>query len=269
MGNKEIITDYETPLVLIKISEKRFLQETIDSGRIYMNTASFFREQAALGGNPMIYDIDEASQSRLVQMYLKLGKDGEYAKVFGDGVGNLAIKGNQCLYCMYGIHHKLDKINDETYKHIISKELIKSFISKDKNINDYAILLLEFPYNFLEKFNDILIERRLTGAKGFVKYDDHKYEYDVDISDERLAIEACYHKKSVYKDQNEYRLVVINKEDEPITDLFFGRLEKDDCRLIDIIENKDLEITVKIICRKKFDEFKAIVSVDEIVTNFI
>jgi len=241
--------DMTSPLVLIKISEKKFLEETINKGRIYMNPVSFYRKYALEGWNPIIYDKDEALYSLLKKDFLEI--DGSCVQIHGEETtSRMFVSGNQCLYCLYGIHQNLHKIDDETYKHTIPKEVI--------------------PYLFLKKVDNALKARRTPGAAGFVAYDDHKYEINRSKTKMYDSIEACFHKRQFYSKQSKYRIVALNNEDVPITDLYIGALEKDEYSpLINIEPNKDFEILLKVNCREKLSESKSIISINEITTCFV
>jgi len=170
---------------------------------------------------------------------------------------------------MYGIHLNEDNVNDETYRHIISKNLIRSFVASNNSFSDYAILLFRRPDLFLEKVHDALYDRGMEGGIGFVKYDDHEYKYDEEtITSREKAIGACFHKRKRYAEQSEYRIVVINEGNVALSDFFIGELEKKDYSLISIEQDKDFEIAVKMKCLERTED-TATIRVGKLTTRFI
>ena len=53
-----------------------------------------------------------------------------------------------------------------------------------------------------------------------VVYDDYDYIPRFDIHSKEYSLECCFHKRSNYKYQNEFRIATLNKVNEPIKDLY-------------------------------------------------
>ncbi len=232
------------PIALFKITKKKIIEDIVNSGHIYMPAVSYFRKQVIKNPSSLIWDINEASESRKNYCYVRRKGDNEWMPIFNnDPDTHLAVGANQCIFCTYSINWRLEMISEKTYSHIIPWNVIKEIVG-DNSIEDYAILLFEFPFKTLEKFNQKLKENNYIGAWGYIGYDNHNFIPNEEQNANEYALEVCFHKDVKFSGQNEFRFVALNSKDEAIKNLYLGKLDDDEYNIIDIVEQRDLEITV-------------------------
>lgn len=260
------------PIILLKISRKEYIKEIIEEGYFHFTLASFFRENAIIFPESLIYDIDECSYSRRQTVYLENNITKKRAKIFDKDSGHMAHNRNQCLFCTYAPNIKQTFTSwDEKkkcYNMSISKEDIME-LCNGKLYNDYGIIIFEFPYKTIEKIDKEFKKQGITGVAGYVQYDDHYFEIKGDPQSLDNGIECAFHKRSIYSNQNEYRIVALNKTTEDLTSIRIGRLDDDEFSIHNIETDKDLIIEIHPYINKKISETAVALSLDYIDVKWV
>lgn len=260
------------PIILLKITRKEHIKSIIDEGFFHFTLASYFRENAIANPNSLIYDIDECSYSRLHIVYLENNITKKRAKIFDKDSGHMAHNRNQCLFCTYAPNIKQTFTSwDEKkkcYNMSISKEDIKELCNGNP-CNDYGIIIFEFPYKTIDKIDKEFKKRGITGAAGYVQYDDHYFEIKGDPQSLDNCIECAFHKRKNYSNQNEYRIVALNKTTENLTSIRIGQLDDDEFSVHNIETDKDLLVEIHPYINKKFSETAVALSLDYIDVKWV
>ncbi len=84
------------PFILLKISRKEYIKEIIEEGYFHFTLASFFRENAIIFPESLIYDIDECSYSRRQTVYKPFFLVLRPLLIHAPRVGNSPILGLRC-----------------------------------------------------------------------------------------------------------------------------------------------------------------------------
>lgn len=181
----------------IKFGSKTAIQDLFENGTIYCNPIHFFKtlEDSYRGDNyegttyiknypPGQFKISIAGKSIDQDFnYLNLHLKGAYDKMLGNIYS---------LYCLSSNVLRGDK------PVTLDKRL--------KDFGEYAILIKDNP-RFLEKVEKAIQKKKLSYDYGLVKYyDKHIYTGSVDV----------FNKPSEYAYQNEFRIYIQRKSDEPI-----------------------------------------------------
>ncbi|MGN0766224.1 MAG: hypothetical protein ACI4NF_00620 [Christensenellales bacterium] len=225
----------EKILYLAKISKKEFLEGTCTNGRIYMNTCERFRIMAAEEGGDLVGDLHECS--------FPAGTEISFGNITmksfdeeDEEVNAMCCAANYCVYCTYAII--ADSLPNEG---VISSEVFQGIVGEN-DPSEYAVLLFKQPYTLVRKVVTALSNRGLEGRCDLIAYDDHEFVSTYRFGSKEYILDLCFHKRSKYRNQKEYRIATINAKNEAIEDLYIGRLEEDEYEMIPIQMNKDLHI---------------------------
>lgn len=264
---------HSAPIALFKITRKEYIEDIINEGHFYFTQAKYFRKMAHENPDSFIYDIDECSQSRRIESYIKNPTDDEYVPIFNASSNyHLAIDNNQCLFCTYSVQRTIymdswDSIK-KCYKSIVPSCVISELCNQG-DINDYGLLIFEFPYKTIEKINQEFKKQHITGAHGHVVYDDNDYVPETDIHSVEHSIEVCFHKRKRYLNQNEFRIIALNRYHEDLKSIYVGHLDEDEYSRYELIKNKDLLIEIYPCINELIDDKILKVSVSSIKVNWI
>lgn len=269
---KEEFVESTAPLILFKITKKDYINDIVNNGHFYFTLAHYFRSKACENPNSYIYDIDECSQTRKISMYIKHRSDDQYELLFDSRQGHIAINNNQCLFCTYSVQKNVNReVWNEgkgCYECVISSEIIGE-LCNNENIEDYGLLIFEFPYKTLEKINNKLADQKIIGARGHVVYDDHDFIPEFEQDYIKNSIEVCFHKRKRFKSQNEFRIVAINKENKNLESVYIGSLEEDEYTMHSLQKNKDLLIEIYPYLNQWINDDLLKVSVDHVEVKWI
>lgn len=222
-----------TPIFLLKITRKEYIEDIISNRKLFMKNASYFRELERQQNNNVSGDIKEGSSPQCVEDSLLI--DGEWIRL-----DNVSINSNECLFCMYIINaDNSNSESDNSITHTLKWETIKQFIGNDSYTN-WGIICVQDYMKFTNWFLKEAEKKNLFGACGFVDYDEQAFiPLSTNPHDRKTNIEHYFHKRVKYAYQNEYRLIVQNISDtyveldipEELLDVF--------C-IIDIQKNQDI-----------------------------
>jgi hypothetical protein len=151
----------------------------------------------------------------------------------------------------YGITFEGEDCEDAADKYaedkLIPSDAYQSFIQAGR-----------FDVNSIRRFAN-LIDRdpgiplgRLKNDKK-VSYDNYRYVPQFDIHSKGYLLECCFHKRSKYEYQNEFRIAVLNTKDEPIGDLFV-ELEPDQLQFIELKKDHDFLCEINLDANEKGNE---------------
>lgn len=201
-----------------KIVEKAYVQNIVEHGQIYFGLLRNYRKMEQ-ESKSAVGDAGEATVTKQVREYLKV--NGEYVEIHGPNAGyNCRVNANQCAFCLYSDGLKsFEKLSKNKYQYTIPYSVIDA-ICKDKGgVENCAIII--FDINLIRKIYDALRERKLQFLGQKVIYDDFDYiPVNKEIGSSKYALECCFHKEKRYAYQKEFRIAVLNTEDNPINDLF-------------------------------------------------
>ena len=94
----------------------------------------------------------------------------------------------------------------------------------------------------VKRIVDALAKRGLIGRCDLVQYDDHNFVSPYRFGTDDYILDLSFHKRSDFKEQNEYRITTINEENSPIDDLYVGALEEDEYATIPVKMHRNLYI---------------------------
>lgn len=215
-------------LLLVRISKHKYNKTLYEDYKIFMNRQSRFRDAAYNNGQ---YDKYEGAilQGPCDFIY-HIGKE-EQKRIHLDEKGIVYKENNAYIFCMYEIEFSEQTYDAKTNKfyHNISWDYIKPLWDDD----GLEMLIIKNTAQFLEKFHIAAEKEYKTHAKGLVKYDLQEKIHDREYFEQALKddFEAVYHKIDTYKEQKEYRLMVIDKEGK---DAYILSLDKDDSLMFDV-----------------------------------
>ena len=214
----EDIKDDGDFVVFFKIIEKKYTNNFLKEGQVYFNTLDFYRTLEEKG-QQNVGDSYEASLTQKVQIYIRTN-DSDFEEIHGHRVGNnIRINANQCAFCCYGVGLKEFKKESETEFLLEIPSALLTELCKDKGgVENCAIII--FDDEFIHQILDELKIKKLSYMSKKVSYDDYDYIPQFDIHSKEYSLDCCFHKRSKYKYQNEFRIAVLNNENAPIKDLY-------------------------------------------------
>lgn len=214
-------------LLLLRISKPEYNKTLYQDYKIFMNAQRNFRNPKYNNGQ---YDKYEGAilQGPCAFVY-HVGK--EERRVDLDQNGIIYKENNAYVFCMYEV--EFDKTTYDSkinkYYHNISWDYIKH-LWDDEGLE---MLIIKNTTRFLEKFHIAAERENKSHAKGLVKYDLQDKLQSKEYFEQALRddFEAVYHKVETYKEQNEYRLTILNGQENSS---YILPLEKDNSLLFDI-----------------------------------
>lgn len=253
----EDIRDSNDFIVFFKIIEKEYVNNFLKHGQVYFGLLDDYRTKEAKGQHN-IGDSYEASLTQKVQIYIGVN-DFEFEEIHGHKTGNnIRINANQCAFCCYGIGlKKFDKESETKYIHEIPESLLTELCRDKGGVENCAIII--FDDEFIHQILDALKAKKLSYMSKIVMYDDYDYIPQFDIHSKEYSLECCFHKRSNYKYQNEFRIATLNKVNEPIKDLYVN-VEPNQIQVLELKNGYDFRCEVNInahemgeICGVEFD----------------
>ena len=240
----EGIKDNDDYIVLFKIIEKKYISNFLEDGQVYFGLLYDYRAMEAKG-QQNIGDSYEASLTQKVSTYIG-NNDAGFEEIHGHKTGNnIRINAKQCAFCCYAVGLKrFDKESETKYIHEMPASLLAEMCRDKGGVENCAIII--FDDEFIHLIWDALESKKLPYMAQKVEYDDCDYIPRFDTHSEKYSLECCFHKRSKYKYQNEYRIAALNKANEPIKDLY-----------VDIAPNQ-----IQVLELKKGYNFKCEVNID-------
>lgn len=227
--------DNKRVLYLVKIGEKKYLDETVSEGKFYMNTCEYFREKAIDEGGDLVGDLQECSFPQGTE--IKIGDVTMTPFDKNDPESTAMCYGaNYCIYCTYSV-----LAGTIPSPAIIPTNVFTGIIGND-DPSKYNVLLFKNPDSIIQRITSKLSIRGLPGRCDFVSYDDHVFCPPYRFGSNEYILDLCFHKRRDFKGQNEYRIATINTENVAIADLCIGKLSDDDYEEIPIQPGKSLYI---------------------------
>ena len=214
----ENIKDNNDSIVFFKIIEKKYISNFLEDGQVYFGLLEDYRAMEA-NGQQNIGDSYEASLTQKVQIYIEIN-DSDFEEIHGYKTGNnIRINAKQCAFCCYGVGLKEFKKESETeFMHEIPAMLLTELCKDKGGVENCAIII--FDDEFIHQILDKLKAKKLSYMSKKVLYDDYDYIPQFDIHSKEYSLDCCFHKRSKYKYQNEFRIATLNKINEPIKDLY-------------------------------------------------
>ena len=214
----ENIKDNDDFVVFFKIIEKKYINNFLKEGQVYFGLLDDYRKMEEKG-QQNIGDSYEASLTQKVQIYIGFN-DSDFEEIHGHKAGNnIIINAKQCAFCCYAVGLKrFDKESETTYIHEIPASLLAEMCRDKGGVENCAIII--FDDEFIHQILDELKTKKLSYMSKKVSYDDYDYIPQFDIHSKEYLLDCCFHKRSKYKYQNEFRIAVLNKENAPIKDLY-------------------------------------------------
>lgn len=219
-------------LLLIRISKSTYNKTLWQDYKIYMNHQRNFRDPKYNHGQ---YDRYEGAILEGPCDFI-YSDGGEKKQRHLDENGIIYKENNAYIFCMYKIEFDektYDKENNKFY-HNISWDYIKSLWDKD----GLEMMIIKNTSVFLRKFLDASNREGKKCARGLVKYDLQEKLHDKAYFEKALSddFEAVYHKVNDYKEQEEYRLTIIDDNGGDFLEL---PLENDSSLMFDILPIKE------------------------------
>ena len=213
----EDIKNNDDYVVFFKIIEKKYINNFLKEGQIYFGLLDDYRKMEGQG-QQSVGDSYEASLTQKVQIYIGFN-DSDFEEIHGHKAGNnIIINAKQCAFCCYAVGLKrFDKVSETTYIHEIPASLLAEMCRDKGGVENCAIIM--FDDEFIHQILDELKTKKLSYMSKKVSYDDYDYIPQFDIHSKEYLLDCCFHKRSKYKYQNEFRIAVLNKENAPIKDL--------------------------------------------------
>ncbi len=236
MFKVENIKENNDYVVFFKIIEKEYIKNFQKDGQVYFGLLKNYRKKEN-DGQGEIGDSFEAGLTEKVQEYLKT-PDGEFIEIHGPNAGNnIRINANQCAFCFYALGLKcFDKKSETMFIHKIPTILLEKLCKDKGGIENCAIMI--FDDKFIHRIIDEIKKRNLYYMSKKVSYDNYDYIPQFDIHSTEYALECCFHKRTKYEYQNEFRIVALNTKDEPLTDLRVN-VAPNQLQFIELKNNRD------------------------------
>jgi len=185
---------------LLKIFEKESYLKDFISGKLFMNTISYFRSLEEAGSLQRAVEhegINEWLQPEDVELVLNGYK-------FTNLVAPVTMRNikndNLNLFCMFAGTTKVKNINSLKDKIKVMEEL--RIPSKLKKLGSFCVLVNN-PIVFIEKVRTVVILKNFKGKLGLVNYYD-----SLNSSVVSKGLEAAFHKHDTFSYQNEYRVLI-------------------------------------------------------------
>lgn len=202
--NSERFTDNDENIVLLKFCKELKFAEDIQRGRLYGNTASFYRELENNSGNDIQGDSNEVIYTKKSEKSYRMN-DKYFLECTVTESKYYEDDKKIPIVCFMGFK-KEELIYEEGYY---------SFPIDDDRLDTFKKEFGEYCVMCLKKEVDILLEEYCT--KKFVETYDYKFKevmYMDTSTDEYKEIfesgtmERFFYKKLKYSDQHEYRIVI-------------------------------------------------------------
>lgn len=214
-------------LLLLRISKPEYNKTLYQDYKLFMNAQSNFRKPKYNNGQ---YDKYEGAilQGPCTFVY-HIGKDEKQIDLDENGI--IYKENSAFVFCMYEIEFDRQAYDVRTNKfyHNISWDYIKPLWDGD----GLEMLIIKNTAQFLKKFHIAAEGEGKPHANGLVKYDLQDVLHNREYFERALEddFEAVYHKVDTYKEQKEYRLMIVDKNGG---DSHILPLGKDDSLLFEI-----------------------------------
>ena len=253
----EDIKNNDDYVVFFKIIEKKYINNFLKEGQIYFGLLDDYRKMEGQG-QQSVGDSYEASLTQKVQIYIGFN-DSDFEEIHGHKAGNnIIINAKQCAFCCYAVGLKrFDKVSETTYIHEIPASLLAEMCRDKGGVENCAIII--YDDGFIHQILDALKSKKLSYMSKKVMYDDYDYIPQFDIHSKEYSLDCCFHKRSKYKYQNEFRIATLNKVNEPIKDLYVN-VEPNQIQVLELKNEYDFRCEVNInahemgrVCGVEFD----------------
>ncbi len=257
MFRVENIKGNDDLIIFFKVIERKYIENFQEKGQVYFGLLKEYRKGEEEGQQD-IGDSFEASLTQKVQIYTRTN-DSEWEEIHGYKAGNnIRIDAKQCAFCFYGLGLKcFDKENEAKFVHKIPIHLLEAFCKDKGGVENCAIMI--FDDLFIHKTIDEIKRRKLSYMSKKVSYDNHEYIPQFDIHSKEYSLECCFHKRSRYEYQNEFRITVLNTKDKPIDDLYVN-VESSQLQFLELKKDHDFVCEINLnthevgkICDVQFD----------------
>ena len=225
-------------LYLVKIGKLEHLERTVYSGQFFMNTCEYFRTRAIEDGGDLVGDLQECSFPQGTGVTIGDVTLEPFDKE-DPSSSAMCCAANYCIYCTYAVLNNEDGDED-----VIHASVFKGIVGNE-DPSQYGVLVFKKPTYVIDKIARTLSGRGLIGRCDLVQYDDHTFVSSYRFGTKEYILDLCFHKRSDFKEQNEYRIATINSTNAPIEDLFIGPLKDYDFSLFPIQAGKSLYISTR------------------------
>lgn len=226
-----------------KIVEKAYVQSIVERGQIYFGLLSNYRKMEQ-ESKSAVGDACEATITKNTQIYLNV--NGSYEEIHGPNAGyKCRVNYNQCAFCLYSEGLKsFENLSGSKYQYTIPYSVLEAICRDKGGVDNCAIIV--FDTNAIRKIYDTLKQRKLLFSGQKVIYDSFDYTPEnKDIKSPGYALECCFHKDERYSYQKEFRIAVLNTEDNPIDDLFIS-VEPDELQVVELVDGFEFQCLMDI-----------------------
>jgi len=183
-------------LKIIKIGKKEYMENLLNKGELYLNTAKYYRKHE----NEQIGDSHENDfLIRHGKISIKINDEYIYLYNKHRPIAFSNPNDNKNLYCTYGVFTGNFVKKEHYMLHEIPNYLIKEFGG--------TIVCIINPIEFFKRIEVAVKEKGLETQIGHVEY------YNEDTYDGDLTI---FNKRKQFSHQNEVRIAINNENDAPI-----------------------------------------------------
>ncbi|RHX89439.1 hypothetical protein [Leptospira stimsonii] len=187
---------------LFKIQDKREHLEEFQSGVLYMNTLRVYSSYENVDGE-FRGDSYEGIESHLQPDKISI-TIGDFQVDSADIAAPVIVSKNSLLdhhaFCMYSL-------NSGDWKEVSENQISEFEQSLKLDIKNYGLgkymLIVANVQEFLKRVQTAIKSNNLQGSLGLVEYFDEK-DFHGTFNKERLG----FHKRSIFKHQNEYRILI-------------------------------------------------------------
>lgn len=233
-----------------KIVEKAYVQNIVEHGQIYFGLLRNYRKMEQ-ESKSAVGDSCEATVTKRIQQYLYI--DDKFVEIHSQNVGyNCRVNGNQCVFCLYSEELKsFKRLSENKYQYTIPYSTIEAICRDKGGVGNCAIIV--FKANTIKKIYDALKKKKLRFDSQKVVYDNFDYiPINKKIGSPEYALECCFHKDKKYAYQKEFRIAVLNTEDNPIDDLFIP-VDPDELQVVELVDGFEFQCLVDVSAEVRFD----------------
>ncbi|MBV1816874.1 hypothetical protein ACIR03_02635 [Clostridium cochlearium] len=213
----------------LKFGKKEHI-EALQKGNIYMKNVKYFKELEKVSGKRGMGDKNEGSNIMNDVSVKLVSNDNRNQVIYGtSSIAEMSCKENykRPIFCMSYVDIKNIKIKEKTSNKIkgtlfFTDEEKKEFID---NFGEYVLIIP--PIYFLKAFKQSLDKKGLILCNGAVKYSDFsKNDIDRIIDSMDFDEKVFFWKDSSFKNQKEYRIVILNKSVDDKFEINIGDMTK-------------------------------------------
>lgn len=195
----------------LKVAKTEYIEDLVLRGKLYFSLAESFRDKKRYGAEKV--DPFEGSLSKYERLMIDIGTEENPHYVNVASPENIAVTGNECIYCIRSLYEKdVDYVPPTQFNIHLDPGFIPGIIGDDDWAN-YSFLWIMDPICFINTVEAAVKQLGLPYSFSPVNYDDHYYENTHSLFSDFHAIESYGHKnKYPYCKQQEYRFLVQNTE---------------------------------------------------------